>query len=183
MLAHLTRLFYLFSVLSIARAVLVNVTVDDASPDPLTGKTIAYLPTASWQQGDSCTTCNAGADGRLMNGGTWHDGTVSIFLSPSGPLNATFVFNGTAIYVFCALALQTTNALAAFSNMTFYIDGDLVGQFQRIPPGTNGFQYNVSVYSNTTLSPGSHTFMLQNGVAVGNGGDTSLTLFDYLVYS
>ncbi|KAF8987747.1 hypothetical protein BDQ17DRAFT_1334877 [Cyathus striatus] len=168
-----------------AGAVLVNVTVDDSLPDPLTGRLITYLPTTSWKSGVLCTDCSATVDGGNMFDRTWHDGTyfpANSNLPPTGPLNATFSFSGTAIYVFCAISLSISSP-TGFSNMTFYIDNELVGQFERVPPGLQGdYQYNVSVYSNTSLPAGEHTFMLQNG-QFGNGGNKSLTLFDYLVYS
>ncbi|KAF8987749.1 hypothetical protein BDQ17DRAFT_1199528, partial [Cyathus striatus] len=175
----------LLSFITTGGAVLVNVTVDDSLPDPLTGRLINYLPTTSWSDGVVCTDCTATVDGGSMFDRTWHDGTyfpANSNLPPTGPLNFTFSFNGTAIYVFCAIALSTTSP-DGYSNMTFYIDNELVGQFERVPPGTQGaYLYNVSVYSNTSLPAGEHTFMLQNG-QFGNGGNKSLTLFDYLVYS
>ncbi|KAF8987739.1 hypothetical protein BDQ17DRAFT_1334870 [Cyathus striatus] len=192
------------SFITTAEAVLVNVTVDDSLPDPLTGRPITYLPTDAWKDGVLCTDCTATVDGGSMFDRTWHDGTyfpANSNLPPTGPLNATFSFNGeiilsafyfrllmssryigTAIYVFCAISLSITSP-TGYSNMTFYIDNELVGQFERVPPGFQGaYQYNVSVYSNTTLPAGEHAFMLQNG-QFGNVGNKSLTLFDYLVYS
>ncbi|KAF8986706.1 hypothetical protein BDQ17DRAFT_1491860 [Cyathus striatus] len=55
-----------------------------------------------------------------MHNGTWHDSTsIHQF---EGPLNATFTFNGIAIYVFCAISLSNTIQLIGSSYMTFYID-------------------------------------------------------------
>ncbi|KAF8988778.1 hypothetical protein BDQ17DRAFT_1434880 [Cyathus striatus] len=65
--------------------------------------------------------------------------------------------------------------------MTFYIDGENVGQFERIPPASD-WEYNVLVYSNSSLAARSHQFTLTNG-QYGYGGQKSLILFDYLVYS
>ncbi|KAF8995268.1 hypothetical protein BDQ17DRAFT_1365873, partial [Cyathus striatus] len=70
--------------------------------------------------------------------------------------------------------------------MTFYIDSEFVGNFSHTPrivsDQASSYQYNVLVYSNTSIIPGGHTFMLQNGQE-GGGGNKSLTLFDYLIYS
>ncbi|KAF8995265.1 hypothetical protein BDQ17DRAFT_1250938 [Cyathus striatus] len=156
----LTRLFLavLTRILS-AIGIVVNITVDDASPDPLTGLSITYLPLNLWNNGPTCVGCFAHVDPEEMYSGTWHDGTVSSrFLRP----------NRTAIYISCAIALSN-NALGGYSNMTFYIDNEAVGHFERIPPGNNTYQYNVLVYSNTSMIPGEHIFVLQNGQEGGGG--------------
>ncbi len=65
--------------------------------------------------------------------------------------------------------------------MSFYIDSDLVGDFVNNPsPGERGFDYNYTVYSNTSIPPGQHRFTLQNGRV---GASQTLTLFDAIVYS
>ncbi|KAF8995252.1 hypothetical protein BDQ17DRAFT_1250922 [Cyathus striatus] len=179
----LTRVFPAAITLSSVNAIVVNVTVDDASPDPLTGQSITYNPENFWNYGPTCSICGAHVDEQEMYHGTWHDGTYY----PSGPrstegsLNATFIFNGTAIYIYCAISLSI-QPLVGYSNMTFFIDNEAVGHFEWIPPGDNTYQYNVLVYSNASIIPGEHTFLLKNGQE-GDSGDTSLTLFDYLVYS
>ena len=64
--------------------------------------------------------------------------------------------------------------------MTFYIDGNVVGNFISSPDGTTGYTYNYPVYSNASLNPGPHSFTLQGGHV---GGVKSLILLDYIVYS
>ncbi|KAF8988774.1 hypothetical protein BDQ17DRAFT_1373849 [Cyathus striatus] len=150
----------------LTRAVLVNVTVDDSGTDPISGEWITY--TAGGWKPSPCSTCVAQPDKAHMFNMTWHDGTYypanSSLGNATGPLNAMFMFNGSAIYVFCAIALESDFGI---SNMTFFIDGE---------------NYDVLVYSNTSLAPRPHQFTLQNG-EFGNEGNVSFTLFDYLIYS
>ncbi|KAF9000841.1 hypothetical protein BDQ17DRAFT_649015 [Cyathus striatus] len=56
-------LINILSFVSITRSVIVNVTVDDIFPDPLTGVRITYLPETGWNEGPTCTTCKAAPDG------------------------------------------------------------------------------------------------------------------------
>jgi hypothetical protein len=96
------------------------------------------------------------------------------------PSVATAHFNGTVIYVYCALARPQDSSFATRSDMTFYIDGNVVGTFQQQPPGGDGFDYDTLVYMNTLLPPGDHEFVLQNGRA---DGPASLVLLDRIVYT
>ncbi|KAF8980270.1 hypothetical protein BDQ17DRAFT_1380793, partial [Cyathus striatus] len=112
-----------------------------------------------------------------MYNGTWHDTTyypTGSFHPSKGSPNATFAFNGTKCNI-CILRHRFLNDdPQGFSNMTFYIDNEFVDN--------KTYQYNVLVYSNTSMIPGEHIFVLQNGQE-GGGGNKSLTLFDYLIYS
>ncbi|KAK0472180.1 hypothetical protein IW261DRAFT_1509424 [Armillaria novae-zelandiae] len=164
----------LFGIL--AQAKLVNVTVDDNSPS------IFYSPEDGWQ--DSlvpCQGCTARPNSSRAIYGTWHDSThyADVGSEVNTIPNASISFNGTAIYVMCILA-QTTTSPTGNSDMSFYIDGNLVGQFIKAAPGESGFEYNVSVYSNSSIPPGQHSFTVQNGQI---GGIKSLALLDAFVYS
>jgi len=86
---------------------------------------------------------------------------------------------GTALYVFCILA-RTSNQPTGDSDMTFYIDGEISGSFFKKAPGVPGYDYHVPVYVNEHLSPGMHTFLLQNGHV---NGTKSLVLLDSIVYT
>ncbi|KAF8988775.1 hypothetical protein BDQ17DRAFT_1334425 [Cyathus striatus] len=158
--------------------VLANVTVDDSGFDPLSGERITYT-TGGWKQGP-CFLCGANPNKTMMYKNTWHDGSFYPTDSASasmGPLNAMFMFNGSAIYVFCTIAPNW------YSNMSFYIDGKSVGVFEMAAPEEDAdYEYNVLVYSNSSMTAGPHQFTLQNG-QYGNGGNVSLTLLDYLIYS
>ena len=62
----------------------------------------------------------------------------------------------------------------------FYIDGELAGGYTHVPNGDNTYIYNVCLWASDSIGPGAHTFQMQNGRAGGNG---SLVLFDYIIYS
>ena len=79
----------------LATARLVNITVDDTNPDPLTGATISYSPAEHWKGGNGCANCRAKLNASLVRDATWHDATYN----PSTPghrevLTANFPFNG-----------------------------------------------------------------------------------------
>ncbi|KAJ3556234.1 hypothetical protein NM688_g2137 [Phlebia brevispora] len=162
-----------------ARSALINVTVDDNSPDPTTGLSITYAPSGEWSFGPDCSSCTAKPDPTKALDGTWHD--VSFFPSVDANVTqtATLVFNGSAIYAYCIIS-PSSGTLNGNVDMLFYIDGQTVGSFTRDTTGQTTFEYNVSVYANTSIPPGLHTFTLQNG---RTDGETSLALLDYMVYS
>lgn len=64
--------------------------------------------------------------------------------------------------------------------MTFFIDGDVVGEFALEPTGSGTIDFNVPVYVNESMPDGVHTFTLQNGHL---GGVQSLVLLDSIVYT
>ncbi|KAJ7590694.1 hypothetical protein C8J56DRAFT_539779 [Mycena floridula] len=158
-------------------ATAVNVTVDDSDSNAM-GATLVYSPSDAWHTNecDTCITSSGRPDISQMYEGTWH---ASMFNSqgsignsfPNQTLFASLIFNGTALYVYAALA----NSL---SDMTFLIDGIPAGTFNR--PGNLGFQYNMLVFANESLSPQVHTLSIQNG---HSGGEPSLLLLDRIVYT
>ncbi|KAJ3556410.1 hypothetical protein NM688_g2044 [Phlebia brevispora] len=161
-------------------AVSVNVTVDDTIPDPVTGATFTYAPTGRWNVGNNCTGCLAQPDPSLVYDGTWHDATYSrTEIGKDETQTAQISFNGYALYVY-GIVSQSTISPNSTADISFYIDGELSGVFTYTPPGESSYLYNVCLYANDSLSAGSHSFMLQNGVA---GGITSLVLFDYIIYT
>ncbi|KAI0789544.1 hypothetical protein C8Q75DRAFT_718548 [Abortiporus biennis] len=158
-------------------AALVNITIDDSGTDPITGTSIVYSPPDSWSPGQTCTDCQAHPDPSLALDHTWHD----VLYIPANNVNltASLQFEGSAIYVFCILA-HTSSPLDGNSDMSFSIDGQVVGNFIQPPNGDPNFSYNSPVYVNTSIPAGAHTFMLQNG---RQGGQTALALLDYIIYS
>ncbi|KAL0947680.1 hypothetical protein HGRIS_013768 [Hohenbuehelia grisea] len=163
----------------LARA-LSNVTVDDTLGDPTTGAQIVYSPQAAWNDGRSCSVCQAHPqDTSLINQGTWRDTSYDP-THPIDNLSASFRFNGSAVYVFCILALFPSDPYGA-SDMSFFIDGRNVSRFAQPAPATAmGYQYNVPVFSSGPLPPGEHTLTIQ----VGSPDGTFVTmLLDSIVYS
>ncbi|KAK0470408.1 uncharacterized protein EV420DRAFT_1500511 [Desarmillaria tabescens] len=155
---------------------LVNATIDDQNP------MLLYSPEDGWRNSNvPCPSCTARPDPSMAINGSWHDSTFdqNAKNSPNKVRNVSTIFNGTAIHVTCILAKTTTSPFGN-SDMSFYIDDILVGQFKKTAPGESGFEYNVTVYSNSSIPSGQHKFTIQNGHV---GGIKSLLLLDALVYS
>ncbi|KAF8061019.1 hypothetical protein FPV67DRAFT_1512485 [Lyophyllum atratum] len=165
-----------------SQAALQNITIDDTFGDPLSGQKIVYQPAGAWNTID-CVPCTARPDTALAFNGTWHDGTFYPAPGsndfPNTPLSASVTFNGTAVYVICILA-RTTATPFGDSNMTFVIDGNVADTFVKPAPGTTGFDYNVTVYSNPSLEPGTHTITIQNGHV---NGPKSIMIIDRIIYT
>lgn len=64
--------------------------------------------------------------------------------------------------------------------MSFFINGTLMNTFSEPAPGTNGYDYNVTVFSAPSLPPGLHNLAIQNGHI---DGPKSLMLLDAIVYT
>lgn len=175
------RLAFVFLYFPLVLSVLVNVTIDDTFGDPLTGNHIDYSPLTSWNIGANCDGCTTAPDPSQVYNHTWHDGTFNRNAgsnpSPNAVLLASVPFFGNAVYVYCILSESESSPA---SDMSFFIDMEQVGTFTQQPLGQSGFQYNVLVYSNTSLPSTDHTLTIQNGHV---GGNKSLILLDYVVYS
>ncbi|TFK37491.1 hypothetical protein BDQ12DRAFT_607953 [Crucibulum laeve] len=164
------------------QAILVNVMVDNSGINPLTGQPIIYNPAELWSLGN-CTMCTTKIDAKNMVNGTWHDSTVCFGeVQTKSQLPTASLVNicmlGTAIYVSCAIA-QTTSNPGGFSDMSFFIDGNLVGTFVKTAPGIPGYDFNFSAYLNTSLPPGGHELIIQNGHI---NGSQSLILLNSITY-
>ncbi len=81
--------------------------------------------------------------------------------------------------MFCIIADSVISPTGT-SDMSFYIDGKVVGGFWHAPSGNTSYQYSYPVYSNSSLDPGIHSFTMVGGHI---GGVKSLILLDYFVYS
>ncbi|KAI0638986.1 hypothetical protein C8Q77DRAFT_1045880 [Trametes polyzona] len=165
-----------------ASAALVNVTIDDTLGDESNGNQIIYDPPGSWNVGQDCPGCTAQLDRSLVRYGTWHDSTYNDTRDndPAVVLEtAAAKFEGVAVYVFCVVT-RSLSSPTGTSDMSFYIDGELVGRFIQIANGDATYHYNVPVYVNESLPDGPHTIAIVNGQ---RGSDKSLVLLDYIVYT
>jgi len=159
-----------------------NITIDDSSPDPLTGALIDYGPPGTtWNVGQNCPTCFAQPNPSQPFGGTWHDGT---FL-PGGPvLTASVSFTGTAVYVMSILVSVAPAEFASnlsSSPLTFQINGTNMGTFSNTTSAGSGmgFSYNIPVFVQERLPPGRHNLTIMNG----GGSSKSLLLLDRIIYT
>ncbi|KAJ4485551.1 hypothetical protein J3R30DRAFT_3325871, partial [Lentinula aciculospora] len=159
----------------------VNMTIDDSSPS------VTYYPAAAWNARSAsipCSSCTANPDTSKLFDNTFHDGTFNPVPGsnnfPNIPLTASLEFNGTAVYVFCALAESSTSP-DGDSDMSFYIDGSLKGTFVKTAPGNNNvYDYAIPVFSIDSLPLGMHNVTLQNGHV---NGTKALVLLDEIVYT
>ena len=173
---HLCRISpFLISLVTIAAAA-TNRTIDDQEGDSVTGAVPSYTPVGSWNQGSTCDGCFVHLDPSQTFDGTWHDSTHTP--GDPEPRVITAQFTGTAVYVYNVLAnyVEYTTTL---TNITFTLDGNPAGSFVHIPTDSTSFQYDVPVFVKTGLANTSHT------IVITAGGDTnsSLVLFDYIVYT
>ncbi|KAL4265888.1 hypothetical protein AB1N83_003460 [Pleurotus pulmonarius] len=157
-------------------AVFINITVDDTLGDPTTGRRVAYHPASVWNDGANCSACNARPDKDFLYMGTWKD---SSYDPQSEVPTASVTFFGTAVYVLCALSHSKAKPFGS-SNMFFFIDNQLAGNFTRESPGTDGYDYNVTVFSQTNLPSAEHNLTIQNGRAKGR---RTLMLLDAIIYT
>ncbi|VDC04832.1 unnamed protein product [Peniophora sp. CBMAI 1063] len=83
------------------------------------------------------------------------------------PVFVQFNFSGSALYVNCILPLSVpanANMTPTFTNLTFTLDGQPAGNFLHDgSPQDQGFQPNATIFSQTDLSEGQHTFRMDLG--------------------
>ncbi|KAF7430962.1 hypothetical protein PC9H_006677 [Pleurotus ostreatus] len=173
-LDHALRIIYLLYILTVAAAAPRNITIDDELGDELTGNRPSFSPLLGWAQGAVCDGCLKLDAGQTIQR-TWHDHTHRSNETRSA---VSFPFSGTAVFVYCILANNLTG-ITTLANYSFFLDGAEVGRFIHVPENGSDFQYNVLVYSNTSVPNGNHTFQL---LADSNVSDT-LILFDYAQYT
>ncbi|KAI0666259.1 hypothetical protein C8Q78DRAFT_462469 [Trametes maxima] len=179
---YLTTVICYLTGLSIVFAGRVNVTIDDAYGDERTGLPIEYTPADYWKAGHACTDSTAHPDPSRAYKSTWHDGTFNINNTKGigvPVLQASVPFDGVAVYVYCILT-GTYSSPDSYSWLHFVIDGEAVGEFVHQPNGDGTYYYNVPVYVNESVPAGNHSLQIVNGQA---GGEKSLVLFDYIVYT
>ncbi|KAJ3877177.1 hypothetical protein F5051DRAFT_465219, partial [Lentinula edodes] len=144
-------------------AIFRNYTVDDSDSSWI------YSPYGAWNIGNDCHGCDAQPNATLAYNHTWHDAAGSY--PPSG----------TAVYVFCIMLNSATYPIFGASDISFHMDGVPVNTYQNSPTeNLDTYTYNVPVFAMPSLEYGTHSLMIQNGVA--NGTD-ALILLDYIVYT
>ena len=73
---------------------------------------------------------------------------------------------------------NTFASVVTNTNVSFFIDGEEVGHYEHSPASTADFIYDVPVFANEGMELSTH-----NLTAASRGNNTSLILFDYLIYS
>lgn len=63
--------------------------------------------------------------------------------------------------------------------MTFFLDGEQVGDLEIPPTGNNTYLYNQIVFSRDGLSPGTHSIQIDSG----NNDTKALILLDKITYT
>lgn len=86
---------------------------------------------------------------------------------------------GSAIYVFGILSHDVRDPVSD-ADISFFIEDELVGSFVFTPTGEDAYYYDVILYANDSLAHTDHILLLRNGCF---GGNISLILLDYVVYS
>jgi hypothetical protein len=64
------------------------------------------------------------------------------------------------------------------THLNITLDEKPAGTFHFVPGPTESYHYNVSVYSNSTLSSGIHSIVISSG-----GAASAILEFDYAIYS
>ncbi|KAJ4493231.1 hypothetical protein C8R41DRAFT_831393 [Lentinula lateritia] len=162
-------------------AIFRNYTVDDSD------STWIYSPYGAWNIGNDCHGCDAQPNATLAYNQTWHDAAFyappnqQTMSDPNVPFMANITFNGTAVYVFCIMLNSATYPIFGASDISFHMDGAPVSTYQNSPTeNLDTYTYNVPVFAMPSLEYGTHSLMIQNGVA--NRTD-ALILLDYIVYT
>ncbi|KAJ7662762.1 hypothetical protein DFH06DRAFT_357736 [Mycena polygramma] len=159
-------LWFLFHVLHVllAAAGQTNHSIDDASG------LVNYSPLSAM----GCVGCKDASLAQLQVSEA-HNGTLSLF-SPL-PVTMELNFTGTALYIF--FALQESIGLW---ELTFSLDGVQVGS--NSTPFVRPAEYNVSVYTNTSLSDGFHRFVMNlDPTPLLDGSVGGPMAFDYALYT
>ncbi|KAJ7592070.1 hypothetical protein C8J56DRAFT_886795 [Mycena floridula] len=169
----------LFALFFLPQALSDPVRIDDFDGDPITGNQFSYSPSDKWTAGQTCDFCSTKPDDLTsVYKGTWRDcSSFDASDTSDPPPTATIQFSGTSIAVYGIVNRAATVPM----DLTFFIDSNKVGSFQRpTVGGQSGYSYNVQLYSNNTLSSGPHTLTIQNGQL---GRPQSILLLDYVEYT
>ena len=154
---------------------LVNRTIDDLYGDEVTKVVPIY--TGAWVLGSTCSWCwvnSTVADVNQAFDQTWHDTT---YHPGDADQVITIQFTGTAIYVFNLIA-NYIPGIPTFTNLTFAVDGKMVGAYSHEPEDKVEILYHVPVFTYEGLANVSHTLEVR-----ATGTNATLVLFDYAIYT
>ncbi|KAM5536345.1 hypothetical protein V8D89_009997 [Ganoderma adspersum] len=164
---------------------LVNMTIDDTDGDPIGDPILTFSPSGQWYPGQTCPTCSVHSgntsstiDVSQVFDGTWHESTFvpGVPGDPNNIVNVTYT--GSAVYVYNIIANEIPSA-TTLTQVNFFVDGVFVGNYEHAPQSTGPtFAYGVLVYANVSIPYGRHNFIM-----AAQGPNTSLILFDYMMYT
>ncbi|KLO06179.1 hypothetical protein SCHPADRAFT_697871 [Schizopora paradoxa] len=171
-------------------SMLMNVSIDDSSPDPLTGARITYgflnqVTTAGtgWNVGQNCSTCLAQPDPSQTFDRTWHDASTQV-VGDNIPF-ASVSFTGVAIYVVGIIVSSTpeTNRSLNNSRIFFQVDGEDAGSFlfDALISTEVVYSYNTTFFAKEDLPDGLHNVTLMCGT--GDPSIDSVCLLDRFIYT
>lgn len=175
-----------------------NVTCDDQLGCNVFsgGAIIDFIPSNKWNQGSTCTICALHPQKSQLYDQTWHSSTLNLRDTEQYMFNITFhgvrsssflkamefMLSGMAIYTFFILPDNSSlesDGIVVLTNMSVFLDDELVGSILRIPQNKTDFIYNFPGYANASLSNDSHVL----SVSANNQAASSVILFDYYVYT
>ncbi|KAJ7628921.1 hypothetical protein FB45DRAFT_748797, partial [Roridomyces roridus] len=186
---RLSHVPWLLLILSATRGTLLssstNRTIDDSLGDSVTGAKVQYLPAVPPSDGRlwfNQTSCAAGScadalpNAALALDNTW---TAAMYLADVSSMSINFQFSGTAIYVFFIIPnFAPASDPSSTVRCVFFIDGSQVGSFTHDSDGSGQFTYDELVYSNSSITNGEHTLMIQT-----TGSEPAMIIFDYALYT
>ncbi|ESK89057.1 hypothetical protein Moror_5332 [Moniliophthora roreri MCA 2997] len=134
-----------------------------------------------WIRGGVCEGCIPGGaltpDPSLAFNGTWHYNTRHL----EDPVRSVVLnFTGVSIEIFCILPNNPPNLVTATYDLSFMLDGQLVGKFTHSPDLESDFAYNQSVFSKRDLPLGTKPHSME--IKLDSNSTDAALLFDYAKY-
>ncbi|KLO06177.1 hypothetical protein SCHPADRAFT_883060 [Schizopora paradoxa] len=168
---------------------LMNVSIDDFSPDPSTNARVTYglvnqvtHAGAGWSVGQNCTECLAQPDPSKVFDQTWHDSSTA-----ENGANISFAsisFTGVAVYVMGIVISSTPRTSTSLNNSRIFFQVDGVDQGSFLFEASLGtevvYSYNTTFFAKEDLPNGTHNVTMMCGDA--EPGD-SLCLLDRFIYT
>lgn len=176
-----------------------NVTCDDQDGCNVTtgGASLNYIPSTRWIQGSTCKSCPPQPDSSQTYNSTWHDASLEAGENEQVMFNITFhgkcttsiskviglrCFLGTAIYTYFVFPDDVPffgPGAIVLSNMSVFLDDELVGNVLHVPQNETIYRYAKLGYANTSLSNDTHML----SIAANNEVSSSQIIFDFYMYT